>query len=111
MNLNFKKLVAAFAAVAAPFMGLAGMAAASAAPAAAPTSLTVAPKTAFTNDVQGGWQKTECYYWNPVESWGQTCYTESYPGARPPYWDTTAFTPYFNGRDVIYGPGAVQWNR
>jgi hypothetical protein len=60
----------------------------------------------------GYWQKTECFDWNPVEMPGRgTCFTERYPGNIPPHWDTTAFTPFFNGRDVIYGPGAFQWNR
>jgi hypothetical protein len=65
---------------------------------------------ARVDQFNGYWQKTECFYWNPVESTGRTCFTEARPGNIPGDWDTTAYTPFFNGRDVIYGPGAHQFN-
>jgi len=110
MNLKLKKLAAAFAIAAAPLGAMAGIATAAAAPASAPTQLTAAPAS-FQGGMKQDWIKTQCYYWNPVESTGQTCFAERHPGEQPPDWDTTAYTPYYNGRDVIYGPGAVTWNQ
>ena len=96
------------------------VAVASAAPASAPTTLSQAATAAFshapapaawTNDVPGGWSKTEKVYYNQTVSDAGTCYTETYGGPRPPHWETRAFTPFFDGFNVIYTPGrAVQWN-
>jgi len=92
--MNFKKLGVAFAAAAAVMLSPFSTGTANAA-------------NAFQGP--GVWQKVEGYYWNQTESNARTCFAETRPGNIPPDWNTTNYTPFFNGRDVIYGPGAVSY--
>jgi len=77
--------------------------------AATASAQTPALSTSFQSPLKQDWIKTQCYHPNPVELYYSLCYGEQHPGNQPPDWNTTNYTPYFDGRDVRYGTGPNAW--